>query len=182
MIMSLGLSQENIRMEYIICLKASVILELIRYMCYSDPLKVSWGQNISSSLVAKEKEGVAQCWQSSQGVKAQNLTCRASSQKWTLHGLGDQRWSSTPSHHQRRGQLARTLLALSWCKIPQLLYFIAPTARGWQSSEAEITEITAVLFRALSYLRTTFTLWSPRWLITTCFLKCMWRRQNIFCN
>lgn len=40
MIMSLGLSQENIRMEYIICLKASVILELIRYMCYSDPLKV----------------------------------------------------------------------------------------------------------------------------------------------
>lgn len=28
-------------MEYIICLKASVILELIRYMCYSDLLKVS---------------------------------------------------------------------------------------------------------------------------------------------
>lgn len=69
MIMSLGFSQENIRMEYIICLKASVILELIRYMCYSDPLKVSWGQNISSSLVVEEKEGVAQCWQSSQGWK-----------------------------------------------------------------------------------------------------------------
>lgn len=127
MIMSLGFSQENIRMEYIICLKASVILELIRYMCYSDPLKVSWGQNISSSLVAEEKEGVAQCWQSSQRVKAENLTCRASSQKWTLHGLGDQRWSSTPSD-QRKGQLART--ALSWCKIPQLLYFIAPTEKA----------------------------------------------------
>lgn len=156
MIMNLGFSQENIRMEYIICLKASVILELIRYMCYSDPLKVSWGQNISSSLVVEEKEGVAQCWQSSQGVKAENLTLRVSSQKWTLHGLGDERWSSTPSDHQRKGQLARTLLALSWCKIPQLLYFIAPKV-GWQSSEAEITEITAVLFRAFSYLRTTFT-------------------------
>lgn len=61
MIMNLGLSQEYIRMEYIICLEASVILELMRYMYYSDPLKVSWGQNIYSSLVAEEKEGAAQC-------------------------------------------------------------------------------------------------------------------------
>lgn len=39
MIMNLSLSQEYIRMEYIICLEANVTFELMRYTCCSDPLK-----------------------------------------------------------------------------------------------------------------------------------------------
>lgn len=156
MIMSLGFSQENIRMEYIICLKASVILELIRYMCYSDPLKVSWGQNISSSLVAEEKEGVAQCWQSSQGWKQKIWHAELLPKRGHSMVLGIKGESSTPSDHQEKASWLECFLLWADCKIPQFLYFIAPTAKGWQSSEAEITEITAVLFRAFSYLRTTF--------------------------
>lgn len=116
---------------------------LMRYMCYSDPLKVSWGQNIYSSLVAEEKGAAAQGWQSSQRTEGRVFWHKKLLPKrGHPMALGDQWWSSTPADHQRRGQLVWKVLALSWYTIPQLLYVIAPTARGWQNpGEAETTAI-----------------------------------------